>query len=387
MIEKALKGGSRYWLWIGFLFVLIIVGFLSYLKQLAHGLGITGMGRDVSWGLYIANFTFFVGVAASAVVVVLPYYIHDYKRFKGITILGEFLAISAVIMTILFIFVDLGAPSRVLNIILYPSPSSLLFWDMVVLTGYLILNIIIGWWSLDAEDKEMEQPRWIRPLVYISIPWAISIHTVTAFIYSGLIARSFWHTALLAPRFLASAFASGPSLLIILSLIAKRWAGLEVERDAIKKVSVIIAYALAIHIFFVLVEIFTVFYGDMPAHTDHFRFLFLGVTGKRFLVPWAWGSVICALIAFITLLKNSDRLNEKPLVFACILTILSIWAEKGIGLVIAGFIPTPLDEIPRYYPTLFEVLICIGIYATGFLVLTVLYKIAASIRGKNRPFS
>lgn len=380
MIEKALKGGSRYWLWMGFLFVLVLIGFLSYLKQLSEGLGITGMGRDVSWGLYIANFTFFVGIAASAVVVVLPYYIHDYKRFRDITILGEFLAICAVVMTMLFIMVDLGAPTRVLNIILYPSPSSLLFWDMVVLTGYLILNIIIGWWSIDAEYKEIEQPEWIRPLVFISIPWAISIHTVTAFIYSGLIARSFWHTALLAPRFLASAFASGPSLLIILCLIAKRWAGFEVERDAIKRISVIITYALAIHIFFILVEIFTVFYGDMPVHKDHFRFLFLGVEGKRFLVPWAWGSVIGAMVAFITLLASLRSQNKNTLLFACILTIFSVWAEKGMGLVIAGFIPTPLEELPRYYPTLFEVLITFGIYGVGALILTVLYKIAISVK-------
>lgn len=381
MIEKALHGSARYWSWVAFLFVVIIAGFLSYIKQLTDGLSITGMGRDVSWGLYIANFTFLVGVAASAVIVVLPYYIHNYKKFRGVTILGEFLAVASVVMTILFIFVDLGQPSRVLNVALYPSPTSLLFWDMIVLTGYLILNIIIGWWTLDSEHKEIDPPGWVKPLVFISIPWAISIHTVTAFIYSGIIARPFWYTALLAPRFLASAFASGPSLLVVLCMLLKRFAGLETDRDAIKRISVVIAYALAINIFFILVEIYTVFYGDIPEHKNFFTFLFYGIDGKRFLVPWAWGSAGLACIAFLILIAPVSRRNDKALIAGCVLTVLSVWMEKGIGLVITGFIPSPLDEIPGYYPTLFEVLICIGVYAAGFLVLTIFYKIVTSVRG------
>ena len=142
MLEKALKGSRGYWIWISFLLAIITIGFYFYLHQLDYGLGVTGMSRDVSWGLYIAQFTFLVGIAASAVMLVLPYYLHDYKAFGKITILGEFLAVSAVIMCVIFIFVDLGQPSRVLNVLLYPAPTSILFWDMIVLSGYLLINII-----------------------------------------------------------------------------------------------------------------------------------------------------------------------------------------------------------------------------------------------------
>ena len=182
------------------------------------------MSRDVSWGLYIAQFTFLVGIAASAVMLVLPYYLHDYKAFGKITILGEFLAVAAVVMCVTFIFVDLGQPSRVLYVLLYPSPTSVLFWDMIVLNGYLILNIVTGWTVLTSDKKGMPPPAWVKPLIYLSIPWAISIHTVTAFIYAGLPGRSFWLTAIMAPRFLASAFASGPALLILFCLVMKRFA-------------------------------------------------------------------------------------------------------------------------------------------------------------------
>ena len=213
MLEKAITGDKRYWGWIAFVLLLVGAGAIAYLRQLDQGLTVTGLSRDVSWGFYIAQFTFLVGVAASAVMVVLPYYLHNFKAFSKVTILGEFLAIPSVIMCMLFIVVDMGQPFRVQNVMLYPTLKSPMFWDMVSLSGYLFLNIIIGYMTLSSEKKGIAPPKWIKPFIIISIPWAISIHTVTAFLYSGLAARPFWMTAVLAPRFLASAFAAGPALL------------------------------------------------------------------------------------------------------------------------------------------------------------------------------
>ena len=223
MLDKAFTGSGRYWGWIAFLLVLIGIGFACYLRQLEYGLGITGLSRDVSWGIYIAQFTFFVGVAASAVMVVLPYYLHNVQQFARITILGELLAVAAVTMCMLFIFVDMGQPARLLNVVRYAAPGSLMFWDLVALGGYLLLNVTITRVTLEAERCQTPPPRWIRRVIVLSIPWAISIHTVTAFLYSGLPGRPFWLTALLAPRFLASAFAAGPALLILLCLLVRRW--------------------------------------------------------------------------------------------------------------------------------------------------------------------
>ncbi len=380
MIEKALNGGKVYRGWIGVLLAIAATGFICYLLQLSYGLGITGMGRDVSWGLYIANFTFLVGVAASAVMVVLPYYLHNVKQFAKITVLGEFLAVSAVVMTILFIFVDLGQPARVLNVLLYPSPQSILFWDMVVLTIYLILNMLIGWQSLNAERTSVAVPVWVKPLIFLSIPWAISIHTVTAFIYSGLGARPFWLTALLAPRFLASAFASGPSLLILLCFIVRRYTGFDAGKEAIQKIAQIAAYTLVINIFFFLVELFTVFYSANPEHMLHFQCILFSLPGQTSLVVWMWASIILAWGSAFFLVNPKTRRNEKILGVVCAAIIASIWIEKGLGLVVAGFIPSPMGNVSRYVPTIPEVLISIGIYGVGFLLLTVLFKIAVSIK-------
>ncbi len=380
MLEKAMVGSRRYWTWVLFLLAVICTGFLFYLHQLSHGLVITGLSRNVSWGLYIAQFTFFVGVAASAVMVVLPYYLHNYKQFGRITILGEFLAVSCVTMCGLFIFVDMGQPARVLNILRYPSPGSLMFWDMISLGGYLVLNALISWVSLSSEREAVLPPHWIKPIILLSIPWAVSIHTVTAFLYSGLPGRSFWLTAILAPRFLASAFASGPALLILLCLLLRKLTGFDAGQEAIGKLGVIVTYAAAINIFFVLVELFTALYSHIPEHMEHFHFLFFGMDGDHRFVPWIWLSVALAVISLLMLLVPKWRADHRLLATASIFVFASLWIDKGLCMIVCGFVPSSLGDVTRYAPTFPEATIVLGIWAVGALMITVFYKITLSIR-------
>jgi Ni/Fe-hydrogenase subunit HybB-like protein len=380
MLEKALRGKLRYWGWIILLALISLVGCGFYMWQWQYGLGITGMSRDVSWGLYIANFTFMVGMAASAVMVVLPYYLHNVKEFSRITILGEFLAVSSVIMAVMFVLIDLGQPTRALNLLLYPSPSSLLFWDVIVLSVYLLLNLVIGWSVLDAEHKSEKPRSWVKPLIIISIPWAISIHVVTAFIYSGLGARPFWLTAVLAPRFLATAFASGPAFLILLALVLRKVARFDIGKGAIQKLAVIVCYAMIINVFFLLVEFFTTFYSNIPEHMNHFQYLLFGLDGKATLVPWMWASIILAVASIVLLINPATRKKESILAIACAMIFSSVWIDKGLGLVVPGFIPSPVGEVFEYFPSLPETLITVGVWAFGFLVLTVLYKVVVSVR-------
>ena len=380
MFEKALTGSRKYWYWILGLGVIIALAFLAYLQQFEYGLGVTGMSRDVTWGIYIAQFTFFVGVAASAVMVVLPYYLHNYKAFGRVTILGEFLAISAVTMCGLFIFVDMGQPTRVMNVLIHPTPNSPMFWDSVSLGGYFLLNAVIALITLSAERKGIAPPKWIKPVIILSIPWAISIHTVTAFLYSGLPGRSFWLTAILAPRFLASAFASGPALLILLCLLIRKLTGYDVGREALRKLAVIVTYGMILNVFFLLMEIFTAFYSRIPEHMEHFQYLFVGLEGHNALVPWMWTSVILAAVSVLLLVTPRIRNNETYLPILCVMVFLSLWIDKGLGLIVGGFIPSPLGAITEYAPTLYEISITLGIWALGFLMVTVFYKITLSVR-------
>jgi molybdopterin-containing oxidoreductase family membrane subunit len=367
MIEKALSGDRKYWTWVVFLLAVMgLATWVYYRFQFQQGLTVTGLGRDVTWGF------------------VLPYYLHNWKAFGKITILGEFIAISSVIMCMLFVFVDLGKPMRIMNMPLNPSPNSLLFWDMIVLSGYLLLNVAISKVMLSSEFKGIAPPKWIKPIIIISIPWAVSIHTVTAFLYSGLAARPFWMSAILAPRFLASAFATGPALLILLCLLLKKLTKFDVGKEPIQKLAVISCYALLASIFFILMEFFTALYSDIPEHVNHFKWLFVGLDGHGTYVSWMWISSIMAVVAALLLVIPKARQNDTLLVWASIFVVVSLWIEKGMTLVVAGFIPTVLGYVVDYVPTLKELIISAGIYALGLLLITVFYKVTLAVRHQLR---
>ena len=380
MLDKALKGSPTYWGWLIFLLAFMGVGFGCYLYQFFEGLRITGMSRDVSWGFYIGQLTYFVGVAASGVMVVMPYYLHDYKAFGKITILGEFVAVASIVMCGLFVMVDLGNLPRMLNIIIYPNPTSILFWDMIVLNVYMLLNLVIGWNVLSAERKGVSYQKWVKVLIYISIPWAFSIHTVTAFLYAGLPGRHYWLTAILAARFLASAFCSGPALLILLCLIVRKVTRFDPGKEQIRTLAGIVTYAMILNVFFFLLEVFTAFYSQIPGHMHSIVYLFSGLDGHGKLVPWMWTAAFFGVLSLVLLIVPAARRKEEVLAVACIAVFIATWIDKGLGLVVGGFIPNPFDRVFEYWPTTPEVFISAGIWATGLLVLTVLYKITVSVK-------
>ncbi len=383
MLEKGLVGSKKYWAWVFFLGLLILSGVYYYSQQFRYGLGITGLSRDVSWGLYIGQFTFLVGVAASAVMLVIPHYLHDYKKFTKIVILGEFLAISAVTMCILFIMADMGQPMRVMNVVLHPTPNSVMFWDFVVLSGYLFLNLLIGWTTLSADRKGVAPPKWIKPFIYLSVPWAISIHTVTAFLYAGLPGRHFWLSAVMAARFLASAFAGGPALLIILALIVRKVSKFDPGKEQIQTLGIIVTYAMFANVFLLGLEFFTAFYSNIPGHMESFRYLYTGIDGHKELVNIMWVSSAFAAISLIMLLVPGIRRNEKTLAAACVMLFISLWIDKGFGLIIGGFVPNMLNQVRTYWPTRQESIITLGVWAIGFLILSFLYKIAITVREES----
>ena len=383
MLEKVLKGPVSFYMWLALLGGVITVGVLVYILQLYMGLQVTGLSRDVSWGFYISQFTYFVGVAAGAVMLVLPAYFHHYKKFKKMIILGEFMAIGAVIMCMLFIVVDMGQPQRVMNVILNPTPNSVMFWDMTVLTGYLVLNVIIGWVTLEAERHQVDPPKWIKPVIYLSIFWAFSIHTVTGFLYAGIPGRHYWLTAIMAARFLASAFCSGPAILLLLSFVLKRLTNFDPGKEAVQTLTKIIAYAMGINVFFFMLEVFTAFYSSIPGHMHPLSALF---AHHHWVNTWMWAAAVMALISLVLIALPSTRDNEKILPFTLIILVIATWIDKGLGLLIGGFTPNTFDKVTVYAPTLAEIVIGLGIYGIGALVISLLWKIALDVKKEAGTF-
>ena len=385
MLEKAFSGSRRYWEWVLLLLVVMATGFGVYLWEALTGADASGLSRDVPWGFFIGQYTFMVGVAASAVMVVLPYYLHHQRDFGKLTALGEFLAVAAISTTLLFIMADLGQPGRAFNIILYATPNSPFFWNTIILPGYLVINLVTGWFTLDAERHGVHVPGWVKLLILVSIPWAISIHTMTSFVYSGLPARPLWNSAIMTARFLASAFASGPALLIILAVVVRKLTGFDAGGKAIQKVALIVTYAAIINLFLVLVEVFSMVYSNIPSDMASLQYLYFGLDGHAELVPFMWTSDLLSVAAIVLLVVPAARRNERTLLIACAAVFVSMWLDKGLCLVVGGFVPSPLGDVTEYLPTVPELVIAAAIYATAALILTVLYKITIGVKEEDAP--
>jgi Ni/Fe-hydrogenase subunit HybB-like protein len=382
-LRSATTGGGHYHLWMGALTVLMLTGAYCYSLQLRHGLGVTGMSDHVSWGLYISNFTFLVGLAAAAMMLVLPAYILEQVDFGRAVLLAEGVAVAALVMCLAFVVVDIGNPLGGWH--LMPGlgylnwPRSLLAWDVLVLNGYLALNLAIPFYLLynrfaghpPAKSKYL-------PWMYISVMWAVSIHLVTAFLLAGLPARPFWNSALLGPRFLASAFTAGPAFMILLLWFVKRNTPYPISEGALSKLALITTVAAQINLVMLLSELFYEFYWPTH-HGIHAVYLYFGLDGHHALVPFIWTAVSLNVLATAALMTHSVRRNYRWLMPTCAVLFFAIWVEKGLGLVIPGFIPSPLGEIVEYTPTLVELGVTIGIWAMGLFVLTVLVRVALPI--------
>lgn len=389
--RMAFLGGSAvYYGWLLLLVVCIGQAVFAYAHQFQLGLITTGMRDSVSWGFYIGNFTFLVGVAAAAVLLVIPAYVYNWKPIREVVLYGELLAVAAIVMCLLFVLVDMGRPDRFWHLLPVLGhmhlPNSIMAWDALVLNSYLVVNLFVASYLVYcAYHGKKYNPRIVVPLVILSIPMAVSIHTVTAFLYNGMAARPFWNSAILAPRFLASAFCSGPALLLILFQILRKVSAFEIKDEAIHKVAEYMAYAMAINLFLFGAEVFKEYYSNTQ-HLVHYKYLFGGLHGQRSpLAIYAWTSLVFAIVSFLLFLIPKTRKNVLTMNIGCVLIYLSVYIEKGVALIIPGYTPDTLGQVYHYVPSTNELRIAVGIFGVGFLLFTLMVKVSVAILfGKSR---
>jgi Ni/Fe-hydrogenase subunit HybB-like protein len=382
-LDNATSGTLRYHLWMGVLTLVMLSGAYAYTIQLREGLIVTGMYDYVSWGLYISNFTFLVGVAAAAVMLVLPTYVFKDLDFLRAVLFGEGMAVAALLMCLAFVIVDMGGPARLWHMMpivgVFNWPASMLAWDVIVLNGYLFINLTIPLYILFKRYRgEKPDPRIYLPGVFLSLVWAVSIHMVTAFLYAGLPARPYWNSSLLGPRFLASAFAAGPALMIVILFAIRRVTDYWVEDASLRKISLIVTGAAQINLIMLGSEIFKEFYWP-TAHSLSAFYVFFGLDGHNTLVPWMWSAIFVNILATVMLTLPLLRRHMSVLVTACGLLFGAVWIEKGMGLIVPGFIPEPWGRIFEYSPSLVEITVTLGIWAMGAFVFTLLVKMAIPI--------
>ena len=382
-VRYVLKGSTKFYAWMGFLSVLIVGMMYVFYLQNTEGLIVTGMTSQIHDGLYFANLVFLVGVAAGAVTIVFPAYVYHHEGMHKVTVLGEMLAIAAVIMVNLFVLAHMGRPDRLWHMLpfvgIYNFPHSMLGWDVLVLVGYLVLNFICGFYYLYVKYVGGQiNRRFFIPLVFITIAWALSIHTVTAFLIATMPARPMWFHSMMPIRFIATAFAAGPCLIILAFLIIRRNTKMWVEDSAISLLATIITWCLGIALFLTMSEIVVEFYARTE-HANGLYYLMFGLHGLTGLVPWFWSAITLMIVAFVLFLIPAVRNNARLLPIPCVMAFSGIWIEKGMGLIVPGFIPSPIGEVTEYFPTFVEWLMTIGIWAAGFFILTILLKGAIGI--------
>lgn len=383
MLYISTEGRLSFYAWMTLLTAIILVGANAWAHQTVHGMGLTGMSDHVSWGLYIANFTFVVGLAAGAVTMVIPAYLYHDREMHDVVIVGEILAVAAIVMALAFVNADLGRPDRFWHMLPWIGrfhwPVSMLSWDVIALGGYLLLNLhVVGYLLYMRFLGRLPEKKWYVPIVMVSIFWAVSIHTVTAFLYSGLGGRPFWNTALLAPRFIASAFVSGPAFVFITLRLLRALSGFHVGDGALRTLLRILRVAVLLNLFMLGSELFTEFYSG-GAHTASARYLWLGLHGHHGLVPWIRSALAMELVGVVLVMSGDERYHLNRLSLGCVLLFAGVWIEKGMGLIIPGFIPSTLHEIVEYAPSLIEWRVTAGIWALGLLVFTLGLRIASAV--------
>ena len=382
MLKASVTGSRQYYLWLLFLLCVIGVGVGCYAYQMMHGFIVTNLDDNIPWGAYIANFTYIEGLAAAAVMLVIPAYVYKIESFKEVVVIGELFAISAIIMCLLFVTVDIGRPDRFWHLLPYIGrlnfPHSLLAWDVVVLNGYLLINLHIPGYSLWQKYRGLKPKKiFYLPFLFVSMFWTMSMFTVTAFLYSGLGGRPFWNSAIVAPRFLASALSVGPCFILLVLQLVEKFSEFRVPEEVYRLLKRFIPITLILNLFLFGCEIFKEFYTDTQ-HTASATYLFFGLDGYHMLVPYIWTALA---FNFVSTIIFASRLSRHLVLvnIAAMLAIVGIWIEKGMGLIVPGFIPSPLGQMSEYTPSPVEIGVCAGIWAIGGLVLTLLLKAALPI--------
>ncbi len=382
-LRVATDGGLPFYAWMTALTAVFLVGVNAFAHQTVEGLALTAMSDHVSWGMYIGNFTYGVGLAAGAVMMVIPAYLYRDEAMHDVVIVGEILAIAAIVVSLAFVNVDLGRIDRIWHMMpvvgRFHWPVSMLTWDVVVLSGYLFLNLhVVGYLLYTRFLGRTPDPRWYVPFVFLSIVWAVSIHTVTAFLYSGLGGRPFWNTAILAPRFIVSAFVTGPAFIVLALQVVRRLTHFHVGDPPISTLVAILRVTVLGNLFLLGSEVFTELYSG-GTHTASARYLYFGLHGHHALVPWIWSAITMNVVAGALLLSSSARRQLWRIDVACVLALCGVWIEKGLGLIVPGFVPSSLHELVEYLPNQLEWKVTLGVWALGLMVFTIGLKVAIAV--------
>jgi dimethyl sulfoxide reductase membrane subunit len=371
------------YIWTGALGLLSLIGFGALGYQLVNGLGVTAMNNATSWGLYITMFMFFVGLSAGGLIVSSSATVFNIPAFKVVAKPATILSTVCIIVAGIFIMVDIGSPFRLLNLILHSQFKSPLMWDVCVITLYLCINVAY----LYLMTRKKPSKKALSVMSRIALPVAILVHSVTAWIFGLQIAREGWHSALMAPLFVASALDSGLALLIIVLVLLIKYKVFTVEKKLITTLAGLLVTCVAVDAYFVFSEILTMFYPQ-----EESVMLVLNEMLKGSMAPFFWGEVILGfLIPLAILLFKKNREKTSLVIFSSVLIVIGVFfkrvwllftsfihphVEGAPGITLGSYTPSESPNVfpsfwtlhGQYVPTLVELMVVVGMISFGVLL-------------------
>ncbi len=379
-------------IWIGALGLVTLWALASWIYELTQGLIVTGMRDEVSWGLYITSFAFFVGLSAGGLIMASAAEVFGVKSLRPLARLGVLSAAACVLVAAMELIPDLGRPERVWELFRYPNWTSPMIWDVIIVTLYLVFAIVDLTLMTRRGRDPSRRARSLRIMAYIGLPAAVLLHSITAWIFGTQFSRPFWNTALMAPLFVTSAILSGTALVALVALAAQRFGGLSLPQETGSTLRKLIATTLAVDLFLVAADFITIMWGNEPRDRAVLNMILPG--GSLQVLFWLeW--VVGGLIPFLLIVAPRER-RTWHLGVASALVLVGVYAFR-VELVIGGLLKPILWFPPgvslgstdigsssfqltgSYHPTWVEYSIVAGLIAFLALLLTVGYRWLKSI--------
>lgn len=365
--------------------VLVAAGIAAWIYQLVAGLGVTGMNNGSSWGIYTICFMFFVGLSAGGLIVASSASVFHIEKFKAVAVPAVILSTVCICLAGMFVLIDLGGIRRVWRMLASPNIMSPLLWDMVVITCYLIINILY----LTFMCSSKADPRKVQIISRFALPVAILVHSVTAWIFGLQISREGWHTAILAPIFVASAMDSGLALLLLSLFGLDRAGKIKFGRSLQASLAGLLATCIAVDAFFIFCELLTMAYPGTEGAGTVLDIMFTGSMASFF-----WIEIVVGLaLPFCVLAFAKNRGSRKLVAASCICVVLGVFCKR-VWLLLTSFAVPNIYGAPgiisgssaaahasgsdvwstigTYAPTWVELVIVVGVISLGTLAYIVL---------------
>jgi molybdopterin-containing oxidoreductase family membrane subunit len=323
--------------WVGVLAAGLLVGLTAFLYQWSSGLGVTGMSNTVTWGMYIVSFMFLVGASAGGLIVVAGSELVGSERFRSLSRLAVVVSVAAVATAAGSILPDLGRPELAWRMITQPHLTSPLVWDLGVLASYLV----IGGVDLYLLSRPAVPQRTMRLMAQITLPLAVLVHSVTAWIFGLMVARPFWNTPLLAPLFITSALVSGTALVILVALVVRRTTDMHVGDETLGALGRLMLWFIAADGFLLAAEVLTT---KLSGTVDHQIQLDVVLTGR--LAPLFWSEVLLGMVVpFVVLSRPAWRVRPAVLATMSVLAVVGVFFKR-INILLSSLFEPLVDLAP-----------------------------------------